>query len=194
MIELTQLQGRWVFLNIKFLGGINHRYKIIDYCWNSDNVLFIWIYYLPDFDIKWDAKSRCWENRSYKISDETQLCISVADFSIIRCNKRGKYEMTITNKKSNIDKRLNQRRSYSGHIFFVAKNGFNEGWLKDFSRSGLFIFTKARLSVGEIITVALPFLNGKKVKCKGQILRCTKEGFGIELFRNRSVVNLRIIK
>jgi Tfp pilus assembly protein PilZ len=102
--------------------------------------------------------------------------------------------MTITNKKSNIDKRLNQRRSYSGHIFFVAKNGFNEGWLKDFSRSGLFIFTKARLSVGEIITVALPFLNGKKVKCKGQILRCTKEGFGIELFRNRSVVNLRIIK
>ena len=103
--------------------------------------------------------------------------------------------MTIADKKSNMDKRINQRRHLLWrHIFFVGKNGFNEGWLKDFSRSGLFIITKARLSAGEIITIALPFLKDKKVKCKGQILRCTKEGFGIELFRNRSVVNLRIIK
>ena len=102
--------------------------------------------------------------------------------------------MRITNKKSNMDKRTNQRRPYSGEIFFVGKNGFNEGCLKDFSRSGLFIVAKARLSVGEIITIALPFLNGKKVKCRGQILRCTKEGFGIELFGNRSVINLKIIK
>ena len=102
--------------------------------------------------------------------------------------------MTITDKKSNIDKRNNQRKPYSGDIFFVGKNGFNEGILKDFSRSGLFIITKTRLSAGEIITIALPFLKNKKVKCRGQILRCTKEGFGIELFGNRSVVNLKIIK
>jgi len=102
--------------------------------------------------------------------------------------------MTIADKKSNMDKRINKRRHYSGEIFFVGKNGFNEGWLKDFSRSGLFIITKARLSAGEIITIALPFLKNKKVKCKGQILRCTKEGFGIELFGDRSVVDLWIIK
>jgi hypothetical protein len=102
--------------------------------------------------------------------------------------------MRIADKKSKIDKRMNQRKPYSGEIFFVGKNGFNEDWLRDFSRSGLFIITKARLSVGEIITIALPFLNGKKVKCRGQILRYTKEGFGIELFGNRSAVNLNIIK
>ena len=100
----------------------------------------------------------------------------------------GDYKMTIA------DQRTNQRKPYSGHIFFVGKNGFNEGWLKDFSRSGLFIITKASLSIGEIITIAIPFLKNKKVKCKGQILRRTKEGFGIELFGNRSVVNLKIIK
>ena len=61
-----------------------------------------------------------------------------------------------------------------------------KGRLKDYSRSGLFINSKARLSVGDIITLALPFLKEKKVKCKGQIMRRTKEGFGIELFRNRS--------
>jgi len=106
----------------------------------------------------------------------------------------GEFEMTIADKKNNMNKRINQRRPYSGEIFFVGENGFNEGWLRDFSRSGLFIITKARLSAGEIITIALPFLKNKKVKCKGQILRCTKEGFGIELFRNRSVINLKIIK
>ena len=106
----------------------------------------------------------------------------------------GEFEMTIADKKNNMNKRINQRRPYSGEIFFVGENGFNEGWLRDFSRSGLFIITKARLSAGEIITIALPFLKNKKIKCRGQILRCTKEGFGIELFRNRSVINLKIIK
>ena len=96
--------------------------------------------------------------------------------------------------KSKRDMRINQRKAYSGHIFFVAKNGFNEGRLRDFSRSGLFINSKARLSVGDIITMALPFLKGNKVKCKGQVMRRTKEGFGIELFRNRSFDNVIIKK
>ena len=85
-----------------------------------------------------------------------------------------------------MDKRINPRKPYSGHILFAATNGFNEGRLKDFSRSGLFINSKARLSVGDVITMALPFLSGKKVKCKGQIMRSTNEGFGIELFMDRS--------
>ena len=94
--------------------------------------------------------------------------------------------MRIFNRKSNMDKRINPRKPYSGHILFTATNRFNEGRLKDFSRSGLFINSKARLSVGEIIIMALPFLSGKKVKCKGQIMRSTNEGFGIELFMDRS--------
>ena len=102
--------------------------------------------------------------------------------------------MTRTDKKSNTDQRINQRRPYSGHIFFVAKNGFNEGRLKDYSRSGLFIITKATLSVGETIIVAIPFVENKQVKCRGQIMRRDTDGFGIDLFRKRSAVNLKIIK
>jgi len=102
--------------------------------------------------------------------------------------------MRIANRKIKINKRFNQRKPYSGHIFFVSKNGFNEGWLKNYSRSGLFIITTAALSVGEIITIALPYVNGKKVKCRGQIIRRTKLGFGIEFFRRRNGINLKIIK
>ena len=100
--------------------------------------------------------------------------------------------MKIFNRKSKIDKRISQRKPYSGNIFFVATNGFNEGRLKNFSKSGLFINSKARLSVGEIITMALPFLNGKKTKCKGQIMRSTNDGFGIEFFRDRSFAKVII--
>ena len=102
--------------------------------------------------------------------------------------------MKIFNGNNKMNKRIHQRKPYSGHIFFVAKNGFNEGSLKDFSRSGLFINSKARLSVGEIITMALPFLNGKKDKCKGQIMRSTYEGFGIEFFRDRSLSKVIVKK
>jgi len=90
--------------------------------------------------------------------------------------------------------RINHRKPYSGHIFFVTQNGFNEGRLKDFSRSGLFINSKTLLSVGDIITLALPFLKGKKVKCRGQVMRRTEEGFGIELFRDRSFDSVVIKK
>ena len=102
--------------------------------------------------------------------------------------------MRMMNTKSNMNKRIHQRKPYSGDIFFVAKNGFNEGRLKDFSHYGLFISTKVRLPVGEIIAIALPFLKNKNIKVRGQILRRTKEGFGIELFRNRGLVDGKIVK
>ncbi len=102
--------------------------------------------------------------------------------------------MKIANKENSLHKRINPRKLYSGKIFFTAKNGLYEGRLKNYSRSGLFIETTACLSVGEIITIALPHLNGKNIKCKGQIIRRNREGYGIELFRKRSNTNYRIIK
>lgn len=102
--------------------------------------------------------------------------------------------MKILNSKKNIDKRMKLRKPYSGHIFFSAKNGFTEGRLKNYSRSGLFIESTASVSVGEIITIALPYLNGKHTKCRGQIIWRNKEGFGIELFKRRSAMTLKIIK
>lgn len=102
--------------------------------------------------------------------------------------------MAIAFRKNNIDQRADERMPYSGNIFFDAKDGISEGRLKDYSRSGLFIITKARLSIGEIITVTIPFANDKMIKCRGQVLRQDKDGFGIELIREPSKTNLRIIK
>jgi len=102
--------------------------------------------------------------------------------------------MKIVNKLNSFDKRIKPRKLYSGDIFFTSKNGFYEGRLKNFSRYGLFIETKACLAAEEVITIALPHLDGKDIKCKGQIMWRNKEGCGIELFRKRSNINFRIIK
>lgn len=102
--------------------------------------------------------------------------------------------MKTVNQKNNYDKRTKPRKLYSGHIFFTSKNGFHEGRLKNFSRNGLFIETKACLSVGEIISISLPHIKGKEIKRKGQIMWCNKDGCGIELFRKRSTKNFRINK
>jgi len=86
------------------------------------------------------------------------------------------------------------RKSYPSHIFFFAKSGFAEGRLKNYSRSGLFIESTVSVSVGEIITIALPYLNGKNTKCRGQVIWRNREGFGIELFKRRSAMTLKVIK
>jgi hypothetical protein len=103
-----------------------------------------------------------------------------------------KQVMAPTNKK--IDKRIDPRIPYSGHIFFAAKSGFFEGELTNYSRHGLFIKTKEDLTLGEIITVALPYVENKQIKFQAQILRRDNEGYGIELFKNRDNTSLELQK
>ena len=95
--------------------------------------------------------------------------------------------MNLANGKQNFEKRIKGRKPYAGNIFFTANNGFHEGRLKNYSPSGLFIRTKASLSIGEIITIALPYLNAKQAKYQGQVLWSSREGVGIELFKKRHV-------
>ena len=102
--------------------------------------------------------------------------------------------MKNVNKGTKLEKRFKPRKPYSGHILFTSKNGFYEGNLKNYSRHGLYIETNACLSVGDIVTIALPHLNGKNIKCKGQVMWRNQFGCGIELFRKRSITNFRIVK
>jgi hypothetical protein len=100
--------------------------------------------------------------------------------------------MGITNEglKNRIDKRI----PYSEHIFFSTKRGFFEGELKNYSKNGLFIKTYEDLTLGEFITVALPYAEKKQIKCKAQILWRNSEGYGIELAKKRSVTNPQLLK
>ena len=94
--------------------------------------------------------------------------------------------MLNSRRRESIEKRIEPRTPYSGQIFFSTENGFYEGQLKNYSQHGLFIETGISLPVGEMITVALPYLDVAADKCKAQIMWSNKDGFGVELFRKRN--------
>jgi hypothetical protein len=85
--------------------------------------------------------------------------------------------------KKNIEKRRNPRIPYSGNIFFATNNEFYVGRLQNYSKCGLFIETEVALSVGDIITIVLPYEQGEQTKCRGQIVRFDEKGYGIELLK-----------
>ena len=96
--------------------------------------------------------------------------------------------------KKGVEKRTEPRILYSGHIFFTTKNGLYEGELKNYSKNGLFIKTKEDIAIGEIITVALPYVEDKEIKCQAQILWRNTEGYGVELVRKSNDENLKLLK
>ena len=80
--------------------------------------------------------------------------------------------------KKNSDRRREPRRDYSGYIFFATDQKVCEGVLKNFSRSGLFISSDTAVKVGDDITIALPYLDDKRI---GRIVWCSHNGFGVKL-------------
>ena len=94
--------------------------------------------------------------------------------------------MIIAQRKASVDKRTEPRKAYAASIFFASKEGFHEGRLKNYSQSGLFIATRDLLPVGEVLTIALPYLDDNAQKRTGQIMWSCKQGFGVELFRERN--------
>ena len=92
--------------------------------------------------------------------------------------------MKTSNKDNHSEKREDPRIEYSGHIFFISDDGFYEGDLINYSEHGLFIKTSKILPLGSVITLALPYLDGH-VKRQGQVVRANKDGFGIELFKEK---------
>ena len=96
-------------------------------------------------------------------------------------------------KRAGFENRITPREPYSGSIFFATADGVYEGRLNNYSQHGLFIATRVLLPVGQLLTIALPYLDVNAAKRKGQILWRNNDGFGIELFKKRDNTNLRII-
>ena len=98
------------------------------------------------------------------------------------------------NRQKNIERRIDSRNPYTGHIFFATKHQLCEGELKNFSQHGLFIKTFEILALGQFITVALPYKDAKQDKLQGQILWRNHEGYGVELVRKRNGTNSKLLK
>jgi len=87
--------------------------------------------------------------------------------------------------------RSENRIPYSGHILCSTKSGLFEGELKNYGKYGLFIKTHEELTLGEMITVALPYAEDEQIKLQGQIRWRNSEGYGVQLIRKRVETDLQ---
>lgn len=89
----------------------------------------------------------------------------------------------LSTKNKTIERRTEERQFCSAEILFATKNQLYEGRLENWSRRGLFIRTTGDFRVGEVITVAVPYIEGADHKRYAQIVWRNKRGVGVELFR-----------
>ena len=78
------------------------------------------------------------------------------------------------------DSRKHPRRPYDQFTLFTSKDGILEGSIKNISSSGVFLTANSTLEVGQILTLVLPFKDGKDVKVKGEIVWANDDGFGVK--------------
>ena len=91
-----------------------------------------------------------------------------------------KQDLQLDDKKETKDLRKHPRRPYDQFTLFTTQNGIFEGSINNISSSGVFLKSKNTFEVGQILSLVLPFKNGKDVKVKGQIVWTNDKGFGVK--------------
>jgi hypothetical protein len=84
---------------------------------------------------------------------------------------------------NSLERRLHDRKSGAGSIFFASPQRIYEGTLLNYSRSGLAVRVSERFPEGQILIVALPFENAAPPKCKARVVWSNGKGFGAKFVR-----------
>jgi hypothetical protein len=79
-----------------------------------------------------------------------------------------------------MERRSENRYPYEGPVFFATYSSFHAGELLNYSNSGLFIKSEALLPVGELITVAVPYLVTSNHKRKAVVIWSEKDAIGVQ--------------
>lgn len=91
-----------------------------------------------------------------------------------------KPDLKSNDSKQTKESRKHPRRPYDQFTLFTTQNGIFEGSINNISSSGVFLKSKNTFEVGQILSLVLPFKNGKDVKVKGQIVWTNDKGFGVK--------------
>lgn len=102
-------------------------------------------------------------------------------------------------KNDNKELRRHPRRSYPKTVFFMSQSQYYEGLANNISKGGIFIETKDKFSVGQIIKLVIPGTKiDKNVMLKGEIKHVNQTGVGVKfkslLKKRKATLNPRIQK
>ena len=88
--------------------------------------------------------------------------------------------MCSTAKLNFFERRNDHRHLYRGHVLFATRNGLQEGQLVNYSHSGLFIKSDQMLTAGELITIAVPYIQSDNDKRKAIVIWSNSRGIGVK--------------
>ena len=91
--------------------------------------------------------------------------------------------------------RRHPRRSYPKTVFFTSQSQYYEGLANNISKGGIFIETKDKFSVGQIIKLVIPGTKiDKGVMLKGEVVRFDQAGVGVKfksILKSKSAKHMR---
>ena len=133
-------------------------------------------------EIKWRKEL---ENSEYKYGygcKYTHRDVSAHDSKMIDNGKKNrKKNMKTSTAKSDKDDRRHQRIPSFKPVKYFGKKGMYDGIIKNICRSGAFIKTEHDFSIGQKLTLALPFIKkDQNAMVKGEVIWINGEGFGVK--------------
>ena len=88
----------------------------------------------------------------------------------------------------NLGEREIGRKPYENTVHFTIKDHPYTGVSRDISSGGMFIKTEESFSVGQVMTLTIPFPNQQKqIKIPAEIVRRTSDGIGVEFMKKIEV-------
>jgi len=101
-------------------------------------------------------------------------------YGIQLVSESSKQESNSNDSKITKDSRNHPRRPFFRPLRFGTQKEIYNGSIKNISASGVFIATKEKLEVGQLLKLNLPLKKGKMVGAIGQIVWINDEGFGLK--------------
>jgi Tfp pilus assembly protein PilZ len=90
-------------------------------------------------------------------------------------------------KELSLGDRNDFRRKYDQTITFSTQNRQYSAYCKDISNSGIFIQTSEIFQLGQLVTLDIPFSDGKEsIKVPAEIVRVNPDGIGLKFMKKEA--------
>ena len=86
--------------------------------------------------------------------------------------------------KNNLNRRKENRFSFSGFVLFATNNRLYEGEIENYSKTGLSIKNENFFQNGQKVTVAIPYSTTNNDKRTAEIVWSNRYGFGLKLIND----------
>ena len=91
-------------------------------------------------------------------------------------------------KELSLGDRNDSRKSYDQTITFSTRDRQYRAICKDISSGGVFIMTEEVFQLGQLVTLEIPFSNGKRnISVPAEIVRVNTEGIGLRFMKKDDI-------